>query len=57
VFLYVLSLQSTDGDLLVVLAFYAQGGGKAGAHKWQSDTQTIGTISYLVTQVYENAHH
>jgi hypothetical protein len=40
-----------------VLAFYAQGGGKTGAHKWQSDTRTIGGISYLVTQVYEYAHH
>ena len=43
--------------MLAVLAFYAQGEGKAGTHKWQSNTRTIGAISYLVTQVYKYAHH
>jgi hypothetical protein len=40
-----------------VLDFYSQGGGKSGAHAWQSKTHSIGAVSYLTLQVYELAHH
>ena len=42
---------------LTVLSFYSQGGGKVAAHSWQSDTRSIGAVSYLAIQVYEYAHH
>lgn len=43
---------------VLVLALYAKGGGKAGAHAWQSNSNSIGAISYLAMQVYEftNGH-
>lgn len=43
---------------LLVLALYAKGGGKAGTHAWQSNSNSIGAISYLAMQVYEftNGH-
>ncbi|KAH7905193.1 hypothetical protein BJ138DRAFT_1130617 [Hygrophoropsis aurantiaca] len=41
-----------------VLAIYSQGGGKAaGPHSWQSEVNSIGSVSYLAMQVYEYAFH
>jgi hypothetical protein len=42
---------------MTVLSFYSQGGGKDAAHSWQSDTRSIGAVSYLDIQAYEYAHH
>jgi hypothetical protein len=42
---------------VTVLSIYSQGGGKVATHSWQSDTRSIGAVSYLVMQLYEYAHH
>jgi hypothetical protein len=41
----------------LVLAFYSQGGGKSPGHSWQSTSRTIGAVSYLAVQTYEQFHH
>ena len=44
-------------NLFAVLAIYSQTGGKNGMHAWQSDSTSIGAVSYLAMQTYEYAYH
>ncbi len=35
---------------------YSKGGGKAGAHSWVSSAESIGSLSYIVVQLFEPAY-
>ncbi len=35
---------------------YSKGGGKAGAHSWVSSAESVGSLSYIVAQLYEHSH-
>ncbi|KAJ6536796.1 hypothetical protein B0H10DRAFT_1667697, partial [Mycena sp. CBHHK59/15] len=38
-----------------VLSMYSKNGGKAGAHSWAPTCESIGSLSYIVVQVYEHS--
>ena len=49
-------LMSHGSLFLSVLAFYSQSR-KYAPHAWQSHTQQLGAVLYLVVQIYEHLHH
>ncbi|KAJ7144433.1 hypothetical protein C8R44DRAFT_601320, partial [Mycena epipterygia] len=36
-----------------VITMYSKNGGKAGAHAWVASCETIGSLSYMVVQLYQ----
>ncbi|PBK73737.1 hypothetical protein ARMSODRAFT_879949 [Armillaria solidipes] len=39
-----------------VITMYLKGGGKAGAHGWVSSAESIGSLLYIMAQLYEHSH-
>ncbi|KAJ7140957.1 hypothetical protein C8R44DRAFT_531776, partial [Mycena epipterygia] len=39
-----------------VITMYCENGGKAGAHSWVPTCDTIGSLSYMVVQLYQHSH-
>ncbi|KAJ7741882.1 hypothetical protein B0H16DRAFT_1323583, partial [Mycena metata] len=37
-----------------VITLYSKNGGKAGAHSWVPSSDTIGSLSYMIVQVYQH---
>ncbi|KAJ7843406.1 hypothetical protein B0H14DRAFT_2359048, partial [Mycena olivaceomarginata] len=37
-----------------VITMYSKNGGKAGTHSWVATTNSIGSLSFIVAQVYEH---
>ncbi|KAJ6619147.1 hypothetical protein B0H10DRAFT_1794090, partial [Mycena sp. CBHHK59/15] len=37
-----------------VITMYSKNGGKAGAHSWAPNYDTIGSMSYMIIQVYQH---
>ncbi|KAF7335957.1 hypothetical protein MSAN_02309100 [Mycena sanguinolenta] len=51
---YGFAMIGSEITLVRVKTMYSKSGGKAGTHSWIATTDTIGSLSFLVAQVYEH---
>ncbi|KAJ7181894.1 hypothetical protein C8R46DRAFT_1313521 [Mycena filopes] len=54
--LYGFVMLGSEVVLARVITMYSKNGGKAGAHAWVPTCDTIGSLSYLVVQLYQHSY-